>query len=324
MGRSGLPLTACLLLGIASYANAQCPSGRWSTLAPMNEPRQELAAAELDGKIYTVGGLAGRASANEIYDTRTNAWSLGADLPVDTDHAWAVSLAGRVYVGGGRTRRVFFYDPPTNVWTEVASSAHVHGGTPAAAVIGGRIYVAGGTGGGMAGNEVEMYDPVANSWASLAPMSCARNHTGGAVLEGRLYVAGGRPGNQNCLEVYDPTTNVWTRRAAMPTGRSGIAAAAIGKCLYVFGGEGNSADPNGIFHDVEAYDPATDSWTRLAPMQTGRHGIHAGVSGNVIYLPGGATRAGFGVTGINEAYVIDAPALVPRQPVILSPRRRRG
>jgi hypothetical protein len=37
--------------------------------------------------------------------------------------------------------------------------------------LGGRIYVAGGAGGGMAGNEVEVYDPSANRWTTLAPMA---------------------------------------------------------------------------------------------------------------------------------------------------------
>jgi N-acetylneuraminic acid mutarotase len=288
----------------------------------MNEPRQELAAAELDGKIHAVGGLAGRANANEIYDTSTNVWTLGVDFPIETDHAWAAAVGGRVYVGGGRTNRVFSYDPAAESWAEVASSAFVHGGTPAAAVIDGRIYVAGGAGGAMAGNELEVYDPETNTWTTLAPMTCSRNHTAGGAMGGKLYVAGGRPGNQTCLEAFDPPSNTWTRKADMPTGRSGIAAGVVGGCLYVFGGEGNGADPNGIFHEVEAYEPATDSWIRLPPMQTGRHGISAAVIGNAIYLPGGATRQGFGVTAAHEVYVINDPALVPRARVILSNRRR--
>lgn len=306
-------------------SSAQCPGGTWVSLARMNEPRQEMGVAELNGRIYVVGGLAGRANANEIYDVGTNTWSLGSNLPVDTDHPWSVALNGRVYVGGGRTNRVFAYDPAANVWAEVAPSAFVHGGTPAAGVINGRIYVAGGSGGAMTGNELEVYDPASNRWATLAPMSCARNHTAGGVIGGRLYVAGGRPGNQSCLEVYDPAAGTWTRKASLPTGRSGVAGAVVANCFYVLGGEGNASDPNGIFHQVEAYDPATDSWTHLAPMQTGRHGIYAAVIGNTIYLPGGATLQGFGVTGINEAYVVNAPpALVPRMRVILAPRRTRG
>ena len=151
-------------------------------------------------------------------------------------------------------------------------------------------------------------------------MTCARNHTAGGVIEGKLYVAGGRPGSQSCLEVFDPAANTWTMKASMPTGRSGLAGAAVGTCFYTFGGEGNPADPNGIFHEVEVYDPATDEWTELPPMQTGRHGICAAVLGNTVYLPGGATQEGLGATGVNEAYVVDA-AVAPRQRVILSSPR---
>ncbi len=307
----------------AASAQAQCPAGTWAPLAPLNEPRQELAAAELDGKVYAVGGLGGRSNANEIYDIATDAWTFGADLPVTTDHSWAVSFGTRVYVGGGSSNRVFFYEPASDAWTEVASSTFVHGGTPVAAVIDGRIFVAGGAGGGMAGNELEAYDPAADRWSTLAPMSCARNHMGGGAIDGKLYVAGGRPGNQSCLEAYDPPSNTWTPKASMPTGRSGVAGAVVGSCLYVFGGEGNPADPNGIFHEVEAYDPATDSWVDLPPMRTGRHGIYAAVRGNVVYLPGGATVEGLGTTGIHDAYVIDLAGPAPRQPIVLtSPRPR--
>ncbi|HEY1251208.1 MAG TPA: kelch repeat-containing protein [Thermoanaerobaculia bacterium] len=317
--RLGLLLIAALLRAAAFLA--QCPAGEWRSLAPLNEPRQELAAAALGGRIYAVGGLGGRGNANEIYDPATDRWTLGADLPIVTDHAWAVAFDGLLYVGGGASNRVFSYDPVADAWTEVASSTFAHGGTPAAAVLAGRIVVAGGTGGAMTGNEVEAYDPSTGRWESLAPMSCARNHTAGGVLDGRLYVAGGRPGSQSCLEVYDPAANVWTMRAPMPTGRSGIAGAVVADCFYVFGGEGNPADPNGVFHEVEAYDPASDAWTRLPPMQTPRHGIYAAVVGNAIYLPGGATQQGLGTTGVHEAYVIDLGGAFPRQPVTRSSPR---
>ncbi len=317
------PLILLSFIFEAGAALAQCAAGEWVSLAPMNEPRQEIAAAVLDGKVHTVGGLGGRANANETYDPATDRWALNADLPAGTDHAWAVTIDARLYVGGGSSNRVFSYDSATDTWTEVASSAFVHGGTPAAAAIDGRIFVAGGSGGGMAGNELESYDPATDHWSTLAPMSCARNHTAGGAIGGTLYVAGGRPGNQSCVEAYDPSSNIWTRKAPMPTGRSGVAGAVVADCFYVFGGEGNAGDPNGIFHEVEAYDPATDVWVRLPPMQTGRHGIYAAVVDDVVYLPGGSTVQGFGTTGVNEAYVIDRSGAVPRQPVILtSPRTR--
>ena len=310
---------------LAQPAFAQCPGGNWVTLAPMNEPRQELGVAELNGKIYAVAGLAGRGNANEIYDVATNTWSFGADLPVVTDHPWSVTHNGRVYVGGGSTNRVFRYDPAANSWQEIAPSFYVHGGTPAAGVIDGKIYVAGGNGGNMIGNELEVFDPATGQWTVRASMACARNHTTGGVIDGKLYVAGGRPGNQRCHEVYDPATNAWSLRADLPTGRSGIAGAVVADCFYVFGGEGNPADPRGIFHEVEAYSPATNTWTSLPPMRTGRHGIYGAVIGNMIFLPGGATSAGFGVTGVHDAFLVTVPPteLVPRQAPILAPRRPR-
>jgi N-acetylneuraminic acid mutarotase len=98
--------------------------------------------------IYAVAGLAGSATANEIYDPGSDRWIFGADFPTATDHAWAVAFEGLLYVGGGTSNRAFSYDPATDAWTEIASSSHFHGGTPAAAVLGGRIVVAGGAGKG--------------------------------------------------------------------------------------------------------------------------------------------------------------------------------
>lgn len=301
------PFVAFLFFLSASnaYVFAQCPGGTWQELAPMNEPRQEVAVAPVNGFIYVVGGLGGRSNTNEIYDSAGDTWSLGADLPINTDHAWAVSLDGKVYVGGGSSNRVLAYDPNLDEWTEVASSIYEHGGTPAAAVIDGLIYAAGGSGGGMAGNELEVYVPIEDTWYELSPMRHPRNHTTGGVINGKLYVAGGRPGNQDFLEEYDPETDTWTEKAPMPTGRSGIAGAVVGDCLYVFGGEGNPNDPNGIFWEVEAYNPQTDTWTQLDPMRTGRHGIYAAVIDNLVFIPGGATSQGLGVTGINEVFVVE-------------------
>ena len=98
MIRSMFGLALALLTLDARSVSAQCPAGTWVPLASLNEPRQEIAAAELDGRLYAVGGLGGRSNANEIYDIATDVWTFGADLPVTTDHSWAVSFGMRVYV----------------------------------------------------------------------------------------------------------------------------------------------------------------------------------------------------------------------------------
>ncbi len=87
-----------------------------------------------------------------------------------------------------------------------------------------------------------------------------------------------------------------------PTARGGCAAAALTGRLVVVGGEGNRGDPDGVFHETESYDPATDRWRTDAPMRTARHGIGAAVVGTLLIVPGGATREGFGAVAVNESF----------------------
>ena len=153
---------------------------------------------------------------------------------------------------------------------------------PMAAVIGGRISVAGGAP-DSAGRALEAYEPATDRWTTLPPMPTGRNHIAGAAIGGKLYVVGGRPPlTLAVLEVFDPATARWETGAPMPTGRSGHAAAVVSGCLYVFGGEGNPSTPSGVFPQTELYDPRSNTWTSLAPMLSPRHGIGACVAVLVI------------------------------------------
>ena len=68
------------------------------------------------------------------------------------------------------------------------------------------------------------------------------------------------------------------------------------------GGEVNSDNPpTGVFPQVELYDPAANRWTALDPMPVPRHGIGAVTVGDLIYVPGGALRAGFAATDHSDA-----------------------
>src|SRR4030095_8755099 len=154
-------------------ALGQAPSAGWSTLAPLPTARQEISVSVLDGKIFVIAVYAanGQSTATvEVYDPRSNAWQKAAPLPIATNHNAAATVNGRLYAFGGTRPRAFVYDAGRDAWTEVASMRHSHGGTPALSVIGGKIYVAGGTGPEMIGHELEVYDPGADKWQVLAPM----------------------------------------------------------------------------------------------------------------------------------------------------------
>jgi N-acetylneuraminic acid mutarotase len=307
--RAAFAPLAMLILYCGGSATTSPPTpvagGTWRRLAPMPDPRQEVATAALAGKIFVIGGFDANGLPTDsvfVYDPASNRWSSAAPLPIRNDHAGAAVAGGRLFAFGGGSSRVFAYDAAGNAWSDVAPMHFQHGGTPAVGVLEERIYVAGGIGNAMVGNELESYDPIADRWTMLAPMRVRRNHCAGAFIGGRFYVAGGRPGTEaaSALEAYDPATNTWASLPAMPTGRSGIAAAAVGGRLYVFGGEGDR-----IFGEIERFDPATNAWTRLLGMATPRHGIFAAVIGSDVYLPGGATSPGFAATSVNEAFAAE-------------------
>ena len=148
------------------------------------------------------------------------------------------------------------------------------------------------------------FDPEADAWSPLQPLGVARDHLGAATVGGQVYAVTGRAGGvlKAALEVLDASSGSWSRRADILTARGGVAAAELSGRLVVLGGEGNSADPAGIFHQTESYDPAADGWRSETPMRTGRHGIGAAVVGNRLYVPGGATHEGFGAVAVNESF----------------------
>jgi N-acetylneuraminic acid mutarotase len=287
-------------------------SQQWLELAPLNEPRQEVAVAELGGRIYVIGGFrrdGSTSNAVEAYDPATDSWSFRAALPLALNHSTAASVGDRLYVIGGHppsgaeaVDAVFAYDPAADRW-EARAPMPTARGALAIAVVDAKIYAAGGAPDPRE-RDFAVYDSTVDSWTVLPPMPTPRNHLAAGAIDGRFYAVGGRSGGIGgitaILEEYDPATTSWTRRASMPTARGGIAAASSGGRLYVFGGEGNRNHPYGVFEQAEAYDPATDSWLSLPPMPTPAHGISATVLGNAIHIPGGAVIEGFGVAPIHQ------------------------
>ncbi len=295
-------------------------SGIWLSIPPMLTARQEVGVAAVEGRVYVIGGLdssvAGRDTL-EIFDTRTGQWETGPPLPITIHHPNVAAVGNKIYVAGGYsgaagipTAATFEFDVDRTTWTQKADMPSTRG---AGAAVGynGRLYVFGGDR-GVTVTESAVFDPATNSWTTLAPMPTPRNHMGAAVVRGKIYVVGGRPGNQDVNEVYDPLTNFWTTKAPMPTARSGHAVTSLDNFIFAFGGEGNPASQTGMFSEAEAYNADLDSWVRLQPMAVPRHGIGAGVVGNRIFLPGGATVQGIGATAQSDFFRVDQELLIPQ------------
>lgn len=283
--------------------------GVWARLAPLPTARGEVAAAELSGQIYVVGGLGPGASANEEYDPAADAWRKRADIPQRVDHPAAVSLEGRLYVIGGfdgafgPVASVWAYDALADAWVRKADLPTPRGAL-GAAVVGGRIYAIGGRSAAADVGANEVYDPPTDTWTPRAPLPTPRDHVAVSAIGGKIYVIGGRFGtfarNTGVNEEYDPQRDAWTERASLPTPRSGIASAVVNDRIYVFGGEGSE----GTFNQNERYHPATDSWQAMPPMPTARHGLGAATVGNRIFVLAGGTTPGGSQSGLNEAFTV--------------------
>ena len=318
--------TACLLLVLASCGDdgggmttidgsvtidAPPGSGSWTTGTPVaHGVLQETAAVAVNGKIYVIGGFETQARTIvdhlHVYDTATNMWSDGPDLPVALHHANAATDGTTIYVLGSLGNQfatqngVYSYNPATDAtWmTRAPMPSGRDRGAAVTDIIDGKIYVAGGFRSFQASALLDVYDPAMNTWTPLADLPATRDHACGAAIGGQLHFVGGRTVDTGSprpdVWSYDPATNMWTARAPMPTGRGGMGCGAIGGKLYATGGEGNPMISSGVFPDVEAFDPATNTWTELPDMTNPKHGVGGAVWAGALYLCGGANVEGFG------------------------------
>ena len=138
-----LPARRVVSLALPVALAAPVAADPWSTRAPLLEAVQEVAVAELAGRVYVVGGLQGTAILNrvEVWDPVSDSWSFAATLHIPLHRTTATAVADKLYVIGGwpnffgaPTARTFAYDPSTNTWTEKAPMPTARGSPAAAAV----------------------------------------------------------------------------------------------------------------------------------------------------------------------------------------------
>lgn len=130
-------------------------------------------------------------------------------------------------------------------------------------------------------------------------MPTARNHASIGAVNGKIYVIGGRVGSvfvnasaTDIVEEYDPAIDSWgVAKARMPTARSGVAYGTYGGKIYVVGGEYLNSQVVGAFRDLQAFDPAANAWTMLAPLPLPRNAPAVAVSGNRLYLISGQLQS---------------------------------
>jgi hypothetical protein len=82
------------------------------------------------------------------------------------------------------------------------------------------------------------------------------------------------------VDIYDIVHNTWSVGTPSPNPRAEGAGTSAANLSYCLGGR--EGDPL-----VEAYNPQSDRWTTLAPMEVGRAGLSVTSQGSKIYAIGG-------------------------------------
>jgi hypothetical protein len=145
----------------------------------------------------------------------------------------------------------------------------------------GKVLLAGGFGDGFdctgagAGNDAELYDPVAGLFNQTGNMVAFRGgHTATLLMNGKVLVVGGADQDPTgtgsaSAELYDPSTGAFTQTGSMAVRRFRHTATLLqnGKVLIVGGVLLSSSNPTAT---AEVYDPATGSFTVTAALTTAR------------------------------------------------------
>ena len=273
-GTAMFALIASLVFSMAAVA--QMPTSPWKKGAPFPEPDEELYGVALNGKMYVIGGWDdGKAGGvNYEYDPITDKWTKKQPMPRPAHHAALAAANGKIYVMGGFVVPKDTAIPVGAAWEPIDNAWE--------------------------------YDPVADTWKSLAPVPGKRGSALAAAVGGKIYLIGGATtpdgskdpfftffGPSKVLatnDVYDPATNKWESRTPMSVARNHAFGAAVNGKIYVIGGRtGHAFILSATNTDaVEEYNPVLNSWS--APkerMPTARSGGAWGTDGRRIYVAGG-------------------------------------
>ena len=266
-------------------------TGMWTRTASMKQARSAPVAVQLEnGRVMVIGGFAADGTilnTAEIYDPRTNTWSLIAAPMHDArvEDFVAVLLPGRkVLVAGGFSgvtsiSRILssaeIFDEKTGMWSPTNPMNVGRGEFANVKLQDGRVLVMGGvTLEGMpptvsATASAEIFDPKTQQWTLTGSMSAAReDHAAVLLRDGRVLVAGGTKSEDDqrftSAEIFDPKTGNWSPTGSMNVGRSEIEYAAVrlqdGRVLVT----GGHFMPHMETNSADLFDPETGNWDQPA------------------------------------------------------------
>jgi N-acetylneuraminic acid mutarotase len=232
-------LLAAVLCGIALTASPDTSLSQqsWQVIASMNTPRFNFSMVALqNATVLAIGGQdfnLNSIGSCEIFDPASGIWTFTSPLSVPRGRGRAVVLSnGNVAIIGGQTS------------ADVAQTALI-----------------------------EIYNPATNLWSNGGNLLVARqNETATYVNDSTIYVVGGltEEGVTSECEVYNSITNTCQPIAPMQLARHDHMTTLLsnGDLLVVGGRDGGAGSD--YFNECEIYNPSTNTWTVITPMEQAR------------------------------------------------------
>jgi N-acetylneuraminic acid mutarotase len=242
---------AAVILPLAVAACGPAPTNRFTypSIDPQPFPVSEAQGEVVGRRLYTFGGFDSTKDCCTPTDRayvyhRGRGWRRLANMPDrGATHAGMTTDGAGIYYAGGYVANAD--------WT-------------------GQVF---GT------RKVWRYDIATDTYAALPRLPRVRAGGQLEILDGWLHYFGGTNLARNldvvdhwALPLADPAAG-WERRASLSNGRHHMGSAVLGGKIYAIGGQKRHDDHLVVQGTVEAYDPATDSWTTRASLPLPRSHI---------------------------------------------------
>ncbi|WP_128546419.1 Kelch repeat-containing protein [Larkinella soli] len=225
-------------------------------------------AINYNDEIYVMGAFEGKYPHETpipniyIYSPRKGEWRKGPEIPQEKRRgsAGVVVYNNRIYmvcgiIDGhydGHVAWLDEYDPKADTWKRLADAPRVRDHI-SAAVVGNKLYLAGGRRSSAKTNqvlettiaEVDVYDFKTGRWETLPSESnIPTKRAGGTAvtLDNKVWIIGGESPQLQAhseAEILDPKTNRWTSGPKMQQGRHGTQAVVYKKNIYIVAGSAN-------------------------------------------------------------------------------------
>jgi len=241
----------------------------------MAQARSDIAIVDLDGWSYAAGGCISNQSSVtsctritdlfERYNFSSNTWEILPPMPSPRYRYAAETVNGKIYYIAGRTV------PDDNLV-----------------------------------NTVDVYDTVTNTWASYNQSIYPPSDSYAIAIGEIIYIPGGylvdytSENEVLIINASEPNATLIAGAVApMNYGRGDIGGARINGLVYIFGGFTDLNDFCAPLPVLEAYNPATNTWTILTNATYARGDMGPTVANSKLWIIGGESKV-----ACNESYPV--------------------